>query len=55
MNIKILKTNSRNQDFISLVKLLDDDLNQRYGELQKQYLKYNKLDYIKDVVIMTLP
>jgi Acetyltransferases len=52
MNIRILKTNSRNQDFISLVKLLDDDLNQRYGELQKQYINYNKLDYINDVVII---
>lgn len=52
MNLKIVNTNSENKDFKKLIKLLDDDLNGRYGELQKQYDKYNKVDYINDVVII---
>jgi GNAT superfamily N-acetyltransferase len=52
MNLEILKTNSENADFIRLVKLLDEDLYKRYGELQKQYEKHNKTDYINDVVII---
>ncbi len=52
MNIKIICTDSKNEDFISLVTLLDMDLYERYGELQKQYKKHNKLDYIKDVVLI---
>ena len=52
MNLEIVKTNGQNIDFIKLTKLLDDDLNERYGELQKQYDKYNKADYINDVVII---
>lgn len=52
MSQKILKTDSRNNDFTILIKLLDDDLNGRYGELQKQYDKHNKVDYINDVIII---
>jgi GNAT superfamily N-acetyltransferase len=52
MNIKILKTDSRNCDFLGLIKLLDDDLDERYGELQRQYTKHNKVDYINDVIII---
>lgn len=52
MNFKILNTDSTNIDFIKLIKLLDDDLNERYGELQKQYDKHNKVDYIDNVVII---
>ena len=52
MSIKILHTDSTNVDFIKLIKLLDNDLNERYGELQKQYDKHNKVDFINDVVIV---
>jgi GNAT superfamily N-acetyltransferase len=52
MSLKILSINSENIDFIKLIKLLDDDLKERYGELQKQYDKHNKVDYIIDVVII---
>lgn len=52
MSLKIDKTDSHNTDFAKLIKLLDDDLNERYGELQKQYDNLNKVDYIKDVVII---
>ncbi|MDP4147233.1 MAG: GNAT family N-acetyltransferase [Bacillota bacterium] len=52
MSLEIIKTDSKNDDFVELIKLLDDDLNERYGELQKQYNKHNKIDYIKDVVVI---
>lgn len=52
MSLKILNTDSTNIDFIKLIKLLDDDLNERYGKLQNQYDKHNKVDYINDVVII---
>ena len=35
MSLTILNTNSENNDYINLIKLLDKDLNERYGELQK--------------------
>lgn len=31
---------------------MDEELNERYEELQKQYDEYNKVEYIKDVVIV---
>lgn len=52
MSLKILNTNSTNIDFDKLTKLLDYDLNERYGELQKQYDKHNKVDHINDVIII---
>ncbi|AAK80511.1 GNAT superfamily N-acetyltransferase [Clostridium acetobutylicum] len=52
MSINILHTNSKNIDFIKLIKLLNDDLNERYGELQKQYNKHNRVDYINDVILI---
>lgn len=52
MSLEILHTDSKNIDFIKLIKLLDDNLNERYGQLQKQYNKHNKVDYINDVVII---
>lgn len=52
MNIELLKTNSKNIDFIELIKLLDEDLGERYGELQKQYDRHNKVDYINEVIII---
>jgi GNAT superfamily N-acetyltransferase len=52
MSVKILCTDSTNIDFVELIKLLDKDLNGRYGELQKQYNKHNQVQYIKDVVVV---
>lgn len=52
MDIELLKTNSKNADFIKLIQLLDKDLGERYGELQKQYDKHNKVDYINDVIVI---
>jgi GNAT superfamily N-acetyltransferase len=53
MDLEIIKTNSQNTDFIKLTKLLDNELNERYGELQKQYEKYNKVDQMNDVIIIS--
>ncbi len=47
---KIIRTNSDNPDFISLIKLLDVDLAIRDGEDHSFYAQYNKIDKIKYVV-----
>jgi GNAT superfamily N-acetyltransferase len=52
MSLEILKTDSQSKDFNKLIKLLDEDLEGRYGELQKQYAEYNKVDFINDVIII---
>jgi GNAT superfamily N-acetyltransferase len=48
---ELKKTNGSDKFFILLVDLLDEDLNVRYGNLQKEYDKYNLLDSIKNVII----
>jgi len=50
VELELIKTDSANSDFIELVKQLDIELNERYGELQKQYNEHNKIDYIKNVI-----
>lgn len=52
--MKIIRTNSENPDFIKLTNQLDIDLNNRYGELQKQYDKHNKVDFIETVIVAYL-
>ena len=52
MEWDIIITDSKNEGFINLIKLLNNDLDERYGELQKKYDKHNKVDYIKDVVLI---
>ena len=49
--IKIARTDSNNPDFHKLISLLDSDLNSRYGEIQKQYNPYNKIEFLNTVVI----
>jgi putative acetyltransferase len=49
--ISLSKTTGTNNDFRSLVDLLDEDLNGRYGTLQSGYNKYNSLDSIKNVIV----
>ena len=46
-----LRTNSSNQDFIHLVKLLDADLAIRDGTDHSFYAQYNKIDLIQHVVV----
>lgn len=52
MDFELIKTDSKNTDFLELIKLLDKGLEERYGELQKQYDKYNKVDFIKNAIIL---
>ncbi len=49
--IKVLRDTSKNPDFRSLTKLLDDDLNERYGNLQAQYDQLNNVEKLETVLI----
>jgi len=48
---QIIRDNSGNKDFTELIRLLDNELYSRYGVLQAQYNKYNKVDTIDNVVV----
>jgi putative acetyltransferase len=52
LDLEIAVTDSQNSDFAKLIKLLDADLDKRNGQLQKQYNQFNRVDSIKDVVII---
>jgi ribosomal protein S18 acetylase RimI-like enzyme len=47
----IIRTTKEDKNFEELVKLLDKDLNVRYGELQKSYNKHNKIATLDGVVV----
>jgi len=49
--IKIIRTNSDDQDFIDLVKNLDAELAERDGNDHPFYAQFNKIDKIKYVVV----
>ena len=49
--ITLMRTNSENIDFISLVKLLDAELAIRDGAEHSFYSQFNKIDKIKYVVL----
>jgi putative acetyltransferase len=49
--IRIKRTDSKNPDFIDLVKNLDADLTERDGNLHSFYDQFNKIDKIKYVVL----
>jgi len=49
--IRIVRSNSENQDFIGLVKHLDAELAARDGKEHSFYAQFNKIDKIKYVVI----
>ena len=51
MTINITRTSSENEDFISLVRLLDADLAIRDGDDHPFYAQYNKLDNIRYVMV----
>lgn len=48
---EILKTESSNKDFKTLVSLLDAELRERYGEVQNEYDQYNFIEFNEDVII----
>ena len=49
--MKIIRTDSNNQDFGQLVKYLDADLTERDGTSHSFYAQFNKIDKIKYVVV----
>lgn len=54
MTVEILRTDSKNVDFIELTKMLDEELTKQYGELQTQYDRYNKVDDINNIIIISM-
>ncbi len=50
--INIVRTDSRNPDFVALVKLLDTDLAERDGKDHPFYAQFNRIDTIKYVVVV---
>jgi GNAT superfamily N-acetyltransferase len=50
--IKIIRTDSDNQDFIELVRRLDADLAERDGDDHSFYDQFNKIIKIKHVVVV---
>lgn len=51
MEIKIVRTDSANPDFIKLVAELDADLRIRDGSEHSFYAQFNKIDAIKNTVV----
>jgi GNAT superfamily N-acetyltransferase len=49
--INLIRTNSENNDFTELVKLLDAELAERDGIDHSFYAQFNKVDKIKHVVL----
>lgn len=47
----LLRTEANNPAFLELIEMLDEDLNTRYGTLQKEYDRFNSLDSINNVII----
>ena len=49
--IRLIRTNSENDDFVELVKHLDADLAQRDGADHSFYAQFNKIDTIKHAIV----
>jgi len=49
--IKVIRTDSDNQDFIELVKYLDAYLAEKDGDDHSFYAQFNKIDKIRHVVV----
>jgi putative acetyltransferase len=49
--IELKRTSSQDQDFQSLVSLLDKDLSVRDGEDHSFYAQFNKIDKIKEAIV----
>ncbi|QHT67046.1 GNAT family N-acetyltransferase [Rhodocytophaga rosea] len=49
--IKLIRTNSDNPDFVTLVRLLDADLAKRDGDEHSFYAQFNKIAKIKYAVV----
>jgi len=51
MNLKIIRTDSNNEDFQRLVRMLDADLAVRDGDDHAFYAQFNRLDALKNAVV----
>lgn len=51
-DLRILKTDSSNKDFISLVAALDAELAERDGADHAFYNQFNKIDMIKNALVL---
>ncbi len=51
-DIKLVRTTSENIDFISLIKLLDQELFKNYGEQQVTYNQHNQVGKLNTVLII---
>ncbi len=49
---KIIRTNSKHQDFIGLVKQLDSDLAEKDGEEHSFYAQFNTLTSLNNVIVL---
>ncbi|MBK8806326.1 MAG: GNAT family N-acetyltransferase [Bacteroidales bacterium] len=49
--MQIKRTNSNDIDFKNLIKSLDNELSETYGEEQTKYNKFNKVEEIETVVL----
>jgi GNAT superfamily N-acetyltransferase len=52
--IKVVKTTSENPDFISLIKIFDTFLWERYPELKKEYWGNNLIEFNPNVILIYL-
>lgn len=50
--IKVIRTDSDNPDFVELVKYLDADLAEKDGSDHSFYAQFNKIDTLKNVVVV---
>ena len=49
--VSVIRSNSKNKDFIDLIKKLDKELNERYGIIQSDYNHFNLINDLCTVVI----
>ena len=49
--MQLLRTSNQDEQFVALTRQLDDELRQRYGELQDLYTPHNRLDCIDTALL----
>jgi GNAT superfamily N-acetyltransferase len=49
--MQLLRTSNQDEQFVALTRQLDDELRQRYGELQDLYAPHNRLDRIDTALL----
>ena len=49
--MQLLRTSNQDEQFVALTRQLDDELRQRYGELQDLYAPHNRLDCIDTALL----